>query len=284
MIARPRIGFIGLGRVGLALAKAWKAQGYTISAVYRRSRAPLVEIARQLAARAAVDPLEVVQGADLIFLAVPDDAILVVAEQLKAGALVDKGIVHLSGAQSSSLLGDLERVGALVGALHPAMAFAPSSDLKPVWQEVVFVLDTPSPLLSRWLGAAVAALDAQMMAIRPEDKVLYHLALVLASNYTVTLYALAQHLLGEIGIEQAVAKQALDALLASVVRNLKAMPPEQALTGPLARGDIGTVRRHLAVLADYPQLALLYRQLAEATKPLLRARGSDTRWLDALLE
>lgn len=284
MVRRPRLGFIGVGRVGRSLAIALKNQGYYISAIYRRDRERLNALAQELQTEAVSSPLAVAQRADLIFIAVPDDMITVVVNQLRSTSLDTKGVVHLSGVHTAHLLSPLEQIGAMTGAWHPAWAFTADKTLTADdWKQVVFALDTSDAVLQQWLDEVSTTLGARVIHIHPNDKTRYHLALVFASNYVVTLYALGQNLLDDIGVEPALAKQALDSVMGSAIANLKQMPPAQALTGPLVRGDVGTIRRHLDALADYPQLLLLYCQLAQATKMLLQKRGLDTSWLDKLL-
>jgi predicted short-subunit dehydrogenase-like oxidoreductase (DUF2520 family) len=145
-------------------------------------------------------------------------------------------------------------------------------------------VQTESQVLHHWLRDIVGALDGRMLVISVGQKALYHSALVFTSNYGVTLYAIAQQLLMHIGAEREVSSLALNTLTAGMVRNLQVMGTPDALTGPLVRGDVGTIEAHLTVLQLFnPTLADLYTQLAIQTLPLAAARGVDTGLIEALL-
>jgi predicted short-subunit dehydrogenase-like oxidoreductase (DUF2520 family) len=119
--------------------------------------------------------------------------------------------------------------------------------------------------------------------IPPGGKATYHAALVFVSNYTVTLYALAENLLTGLGAEREAADQALNVLLGATVENLRLKGIPDALTGPLVRGDVGTLAAHLEALKD-AQLVDVYRQLARLSLPMLTARGIPTGAVEHLLE
>ena len=120
----------------------------------------------------------------------------------------------------------------------------------------------------------VADLGGTPLILRAEDKALYHAAAVLASNYVVTLAKLATDLWLRLGQERPAALKALLPLIQGAVDNLNAVGLPAALTGPIARGDVPTVRRHLEALADAaPSLQTVYRDLALETIPVALARG-----------
>ena len=111
-----------------------------------------------------------------------------------------------------------------------------------------------------------------------------HSALVFASNYGVTLYAIAERLLMQIGAESEVSSLALNTLISGMVRNLQVIGIPDALTGPVVRGDVGTIEAHLEALQLFdPTLAALYRQLAIQTLPLATRRGVDTGLIETFL-
>jgi predicted short-subunit dehydrogenase-like oxidoreductase (DUF2520 family) len=115
-------------------------------------------------------------------------------------------------------------------------------------------------------------------------KALYHASLVIASNYTVVLYALAERLLGQLGADREMAEAALLPLMRASLDNIAAHGIPAALSGPLVRGDAGTVGANLAALANDPEVQALYRALALAALPLAAARGVDTEALRATIE
>ncbi len=148
-----------------------------------------------------------------------------------------------------------------------------------------FALEAESVVLLGWLTDLAAALDGRVLIVPPGKKPLYHAALVFASNYTVTLYALAESLLVGLGADRATADSALDALLAGTVENLRTQGIPGALTGPLVRADVGTIEAHLHALGQVDRrLVEVYSELARLSLPLLVARGVETGTLEHLLQ
>lgn len=283
-MSRPTLGFVGTGKVGQTLARLWQARGFHIGAVASRGQASAAALAHSVGA--SVVPLqEIAAHADLILLTVPDDAIARVASALAAqNDLSGRGFLHTSGAHDSALLRPLAARGAWVGSLHPAFPFADVELALRTLPGSTFALEVADAPLVAWARELVTALDGQLLVLSAQTKPLYHAALVLASNYTVTLYAQAQALLLGLGAQPEVASAALNALVAGTAQNLQQQGIPDALTGPLVRGDLGTIRAHLRALSrEAPDVAQLYIQLARLTFPMLLARGQDTAPIAALL-
>jgi predicted short-subunit dehydrogenase-like oxidoreductase (DUF2520 family) len=126
-------------------------------------------------------------------------------------------------------------------------------------------------------------LDGQLLAIPPGGKAVYHAALVIASNYTVTLYSLAEGLLVSLGADRAVADRALDTLLVATVDNLRREGVPEALTGPLIRSDVGTISAHLDALRQVDErLVEVYIQLARLSYSMLLARNVSPNTVERL--
>lgn len=281
---KPLLCVIGAGRVGTALATLLHAAGYAVSAVYSRTPASAAALAQQVGAAAAQSAAAAALAADLILLTVPDDAVGEATAALAGLNLRGRGAVHTSGALSASVLDPLRAAGASVGSLHPAYPFAArGADTSLVG--VTFAVEAADEPLRGWLVDVVAALGGNVLNIPPGGKPVYHAALVLMSNYTVTLYALALRLLTGLGADETACQQALNALLAATTANLSALGAPDALTGPVVRADRGTVAAHLDALcrAD-ADAAQAYRLLARLTLPLAAARGVDTEPLRRLLD
>jgi predicted short-subunit dehydrogenase-like oxidoreductase (DUF2520 family) len=130
----------------------------------------------------------------------------------------------------------------------------------------------------------VRALDGRIFVIPPDGKAIYHAAFVFASNYVVTLYAIAEKMLVGLGAEREVADNALNGLLAGTVANLRQQGIPAALTGPLVRGDAETIKLHLEALGRIDSdLVELYRQLARLSLPMLEARHIDISFVEQIL-
>jgi len=279
---QPSLSVIGLGKVGETLARLYHQQGYRIAAVSSRTTERTAAVAALVGADVR-DPVGAVTAADITLLTVPDDAIASVANTI-TNDIEGRYIVHTSGALDAGVLDVLRQRGAHVGSFHPAYPFADVESALKGLPGSAFAVEAEDERLRGWLIGMAAALNGVVMLIPPGGKALYHAALVIASNYTVTLYAVARDLLTGIGADSAAAEQALNALVGGTVANLRSVGIPAALTGPLVRGDIGTISAHLAALdAANPAAAALYRQLARATLPLVKARGKSVQEIERLL-
>lgn len=279
----PRIAIIGAGKAGSVLARTWAARGITIVAVASRSRQKAEALGQELGARVTTSS-EAAAAADLTVMAVPDSAISVAASEIAHLDWRGKGAVHLSGAHSAQLLDTLAARGAMTGSLHPAYPFA-RSDIQPeALHGVTFAIECDHPRLTEWLYNLVKAAEGRALPLRQEQKQQYHAALSITSNYTVTLYAAGHRLLTEVGASGETADAALTALLTGTLDNLRERGTPDALTGPLVRGDIGTVQAHIEALSEQPDIVRAYIALARLTMPLLKERGIDYGSIERFIE
>ncbi|HMI94268.1 MAG TPA: Rossmann-like and DUF2520 domain-containing protein [Polyangiales bacterium] len=255
---KPEIALLGAGRLGSSLAIALDDAGYRVVAVASRRRAAAGALAKRLK-RAEVCPArELWARAPLVILAVPDDALA----QVAAGAQVQPGqaVVHCSGALGLDVLAPVAERGGRRGCLHPLQAF-PERYAPERLHGVSCGIDGDGALAAQ-LARLVRALGARPFSLRGADRARYHAAAVLASNYVVALRAAAEDAWALAGLPRAQAGVALQPLTRGAVDALGALPLERALTGPIARGDVQTVARHLQALAAKPELHALYGQLA----------------------
>lgn len=281
---RPILGFVGAGKVGQTLARLWSGRGYSVGAVSSRTPASAEALAAQVGA--PVVPLaEMAAHAELILLTVPDDQIGSVVDALaKQNHNHGRGFLHTSGAFDASLLAPLAEQGARVGSLHPAFPFADTTVSLLALPGSTFAYQAEDPALRAQVLGLIASADGRPLPVPEGQKARYHAALVLASNYTVTLYALAQSLLLDMGADRDAANAALNALVGGTIENLRLRGIPDALTGPLTRGDLGTLQAHLQALTQVePRLAHLYMELARLSFPMLEARGVETAPIAALL-
>jgi predicted short-subunit dehydrogenase-like oxidoreductase (DUF2520 family) len=195
-----------------------------------------------------------------------------------------KGVVHTSGAHDAQTLAALAKRGAIVGSLHPAFPFTDAVRPAESMAGVAFAVEAEDERLRAWLLGLVAALDGKALAIPAGGKVLYHAALAIASNYLVTLYALAERLLMTLGVECRDADAALNPLVTASLQNIVKQGIPGALPGPLTRADVGTVAAHLRALDKVDaDIAAAYRQLARLSFPMLVERGIAVDGLERLL-
>ena len=282
----PKLGFIGAGMVGNALAIRLNKQGYPIVAVSSRSRASAQKLGRLIDnCHAYENNQDVANAAELVFITTPDDTIPPVAAEVKWQA--GQSVVHCSGADSTETLEPAGRVGARVGVFHPLQTFASVRQAVENIPGSTFALEADEPLLNT-LKDMTTALEGQWVTLQASDKVIYHAAAVTACNYLVTLVKLATDLWQTFNVPPQQATNALLPLLRGTINNIDTVGIPQCLTGPIARGDTGTVRKHLHALREKaPAVLPTYRELGLQTIPVALAKGrinqSQARELEALL-
>lgn len=288
MAALGAIGIIGSGAVGGTLARAIAALGGVVVAVCARR----LDHAEALAAhipgcRAFATAEEVAATSNLVLFATPDDLIAPLASRISWVA--GQRVVHLSGAIGARALATAAERGAAIAALHPLMTFtralaeAPIREILARMRGCVWALETSDDTLRGALRELVIALGGQSALLTENDRVPYHISGVLASNYVVTLIGAAVALWESFGADAFLAREALLPLLRASVENLATMEPSAALSGPIARGDVGTLRAHLDWLSsaahDHEEFRALrdaYVALARVAVPLAEAKGTLT--------
>ncbi len=280
------IGFVGAGAVAVALARALAHLGAPVVAVTARTGHSARALAGQLpGCEVVATPAEVAARADTIFLAVPDDAIAPVAASIPWQR--GQAAVHLSGAQGLQPLAAAGAASARTATLHPLMTFsarlatAALPTLLRRFAGCTWALEADDVGLAGALADLARALGGRTIALRAEDRVPYHLAAVLASNYLVALIGAAVELWRGFGVAPGEALAALLPLTQAAVESLETVGLPAALTGPVARGDVGTVAAHLAWLEEHapeaPTLTPLreaYVALARLALPLALEKGS----------
>lgn len=242
------VTILGRGRVGRSLAAALMAVGVPVSLHASRDEASFT-------AGFATD--------ELVVLAVPDDAIAATAEQVRCAAGDERpAVVHLSGASGLGPVQALADAGFAVGVAHPYYPF-PEEQPPSVFRGITFGVAATMDGLGERLEVLVRAIGAVPCAVDSDGWIAYHASAVLASNYLVVLAAQAAALLEQVGFDADGARDALIPLMRGTLDNLAAQGVVGALSGPLRRGDVGTVERHLAWLDDAaPNVAATYRALA----------------------
>ncbi|MEV0677339.1 DUF2520 domain-containing protein [Actinosynnema sp. NPDC050436] len=273
--ARLAVGVISAGRVGSVLGAALARAGHVVGSVSAVSRESLRRAEELLPDVPVAPPPEVAASADLVLLAVPDDELaglvrgLVATGSLRAGQIV----VHTSGAQGVGVLEPARDAGALCVALHPVMTFTGrSEDVERLTACSVGVTAADGDEAAWNVGEAlVVEMAAEPVRIPEAARPLYHAALAHGANHLITLVADCADLLRTAGIGDA--ERMLGPLLSAALDNVL-RHGDRALTGPVARGDSGTVAKHLGVLASAaPETLAPYRVLARRTVDRAQAAG-----------
>lgn len=277
---RLGIGIIGCGRVGASIGAAWRQAGHAIIGVSATSTASLERAEDMLPGVPVLDPDAITERAELVLIAVPDDEIAPLVTGLANLGRIHAGqiLVHCSGRYGTDVLEAGTRLGALPIALHPSLTFTGTEvDLSRLRQATIAVT-APAPI--RPVGEAlVVELGAEPIDIAEADRPLYHAAITHASNHSITILAEAMELLTEAGIADpsAVLHTLVDASVANTMQN-----GPKALTGPISRGDVGTIEAHLAALSEFslsrsnPAVRNSYIALARSTAAKALAMGRIT--------
>jgi len=264
-----RVGVVGAGRVGAVLSAALRAAGHDVVAAAGESDASRRRMAELLPGVPRRKPTDVARACDLLLLAVPDDMLANVVTMLADSGALHAGqyVVHTSGRHGLAVLEPARAVGARVVAMHPAMTFTGTAvDLDRLSADfgggTVFGL-TADPADRAFAEALVADLGGTPMWVPEEMRTLYHAGLAHGANHLVTLVTEAMEILSAAGAADPAGT--LRPLLSAALDNALEQG-DAALTGPIVRGDLGTVRAHLEdITANAPQTLGSYVALARAT-------------------
>jgi predicted short-subunit dehydrogenase-like oxidoreductase (DUF2520 family) len=268
----PTIGFIGAGTTGTALAVRLAQHGYPVTAVSSRSLTSAEKLAsRIIGCKVYNGAQEVADVAQLVFITTPDDTISKVAAEIQWHD--GQNVVHCSGAHSVDILEPAKQQGANTGCFHPLQTFASVDQAIDNIPGSTFAIEAEEPLASI-LKEMATALEGDCVILKAGDKVLYHAAAVIACNYLVTLVKLATDLWQTFEVPPAQATKALMPLLRGTLSNIENVGLPNCLTGPIARGDLGTISRHLESLSKQaPSLLGIYKELGRQTVPIALAKG-----------
>lgn len=275
----PLFAIVGCGKVGKALGKFLTAAGYDAVGTASKSRSSAKEAADLLnTGRYSDIPWEITPSADVVLITTPDgaiaDACRLIAENkgFKTGSVV----LHCSGALPSTILSSAGSCGAAAGSMHPLQSFAADDFSRNPFAGIIIAVEG-EPKALRIAKEMATALGATPLTIQTAAKTLYHAAAVVASNYLVTLLSLAFRLLDEAGISGPSAYDALQPLIRGTLTNIQSIGIPQALTGPIARGDIETVKQHLVEIeSKTPPLLDLFKTLSFHTIDIALAKGTLT--------
>ncbi len=276
------VAIIGAGRVGGAIGRLLARAGYTVTAVAARNRAT-ADRARAFigSGEPLTDAVKAASLADIIFITTPDGAIKSTCEAIAADGGFRSGmlVVHASGAQTLDLLHSARAAGAYCAVLHPLQS-VPSMELgvTNIPGSYFRVEADPEALATaRELVKAMGGIELTMpkWTSDKESAALYHAGAVAASNYFVALVDLSLRFYEALGADRKEALKAVLPLIKGTLANIESAGVPEALTGPIMRGDVQTLRGHLdAIRVRTPELAGLYKELARHTVTVARDKGS----------
>lgn len=257
------LAIIGAGRVGRALGRRLREEGWRIGAVVARSEASARRAVRFIGAgQAHAAAVRSILASQVVLIAVPDDEIASVAAELSrigGEELQGRVVLHTSGALDSRVLDPVRECGANVGSMHPLQTFTGKN--VPSLEGRVFAVegDTRAMRVAQQIARSLGASPAR---IEGEKKVLYHAAAAIAAGHVLAVEEAATQLLISLGMVRREAVRALLPLTRQVLENFERLGARAAWTGPLSRGDYKTVAAHLHALRDSPEeIAAAYEVL-----------------------
>jgi predicted short-subunit dehydrogenase-like oxidoreductase (DUF2520 family) len=266
------IGFVGAGTTGTALAARLDQQGFVIKAVCSRTLSSAERLAKRVENCLVFETAqEVADNVQLVFVTTPDDAISSIASSVKWRR--NQYAVHCSGAHSTDILEPAKTYGASTGGFHPLQTFA---DVEQAFNNLpgsTFAIEAEGTLQTILKEVAIS-LKGEIVLLKAEDKAVYHAAAVFASNYLVTLVKMATDLWSDFGVSRQQSIKALLPLMRGTLQNIQNVGLPDCLTGPIARGDFGTINKHLDTLKkENLDIANVYKVLGLATIPIALEKG-----------
>lgn len=255
-----KIGIIGAGRVGCSIGKYLVEQGFAVAGYYSKSKKSVEEAATFTNTSAISSLEEIVELCDVIWIATPDSEIASVWESIQKLSVRDKILCHFSGSLSSVVFSNRDGKGIKACSIHPMYAFNQKFTSYQQLNNVLFTMegDDEAVFAMKFL---FEKMGNTVYVISPEQKTRYHAAAVMASNLIIGLYQMSLDMLADCGFDEHTAKRLLGPLVRDNVFNMLEQPLEEALTGPVERGDADTVKGHISVLT--PQEKNVYLALSE---------------------
>ena len=269
-----KIGFIGAGKVGVTLGKYFSRHGGEVTGYYSRNIQSAREAAEFTAANIYRCASDLLADSDVLFLTVPDDAIASCYRELcrSAGSIQGKIFCHASGAMTAeAAFPGVEAAGAYGYSVHPLFAISDRFHAYSQMADVFFTLEGSAgrrDFMLEWLRAA----GLQVQLIEAGCKAKYHAAAAIVSNQVVALFEEGRRM--ECGFQPEAAQKALTPIFLGNAAHVADEGAVRALTGPVQRGDTGTLAKHLAVLEGCED-RLLYLLLSRRLLQLAKARNAD---------
>jgi len=278
----PKVGFIGAGKVGTALATTLFKGGYPVVAIANKN----IDASKKLAdlvpgCSVFKTTQDVANTAEHVFITTPDDSIATIASEIAWRP--KQNVVHCSGAASVDILEPAKQSGCMVGSFHPCQAFASVDQAIKNLPGSTFAIEAQGPLLDT-LKEMASTIGCDWIILKPGNKALYHAAAVFASNYFVTLLKVATDLFKNFDVPTTQSIKVLMPLIQGNIKNINTIGLPSCLTGPIARGDVSTIEKHIFALKEKePSILKLYAELGLKTIPIALEKGTlDEKVSEAL--
>jgi predicted short-subunit dehydrogenase-like oxidoreductase (DUF2520 family) len=271
-----KIGFIGAGKVGIAFGLYLKNQGFEIYGYFSRTFVSAKKAAKITGSKAILNVKELPENIDLLFITTSDDAINKVCNDLVEENLLSEGkiLIHMSGASSSKLLKKAKEVGCFIYSMHPLQAFADIEKAVSDLKDTYFSIEGDEEKL-HVLEDILKTLGNPYFKLTDDQKSMYHLTACVVSNYLVTLMDYGGSLLSTIGINEKEGYKALLPLIEGTIHNIHHLGTKNALTGPIARGDVGTIKKHIEALKEHEAALAFYKVMGLKTIELAEKKNKN---------
>ena len=277
------VSIIGAGRVGSTIAyvlKKSKNENIILGCIGSRTKDSLDSAKRLLGPESndiifTTDLIECAGAADCLLLATPDDSIEKVTVGIfsKIKKYHQKYVIHFSGSKSLKVLQKAKEAGALTGCMHPVKSFASVKEAVKTIKGTVFGITYNDSKVKELMSAFIEIMEGSFIEVADQKKPIYHAACCVASNYLVALMDYAADLNRAIGIKPQDSVRALMGLVGGTVDNIKKMGTKKSLTGPIARGDVGTIEEHLENFKENDIDQEIYRTMGIKTSQIAYQNG-----------
>ena len=265
-IRRNRVAIIGAGRVGSALANALCQKGYQIVAIIDKHLSSSEKFRTQIQVEICSNNISKLIPVDLIFISVPDDSIEIIVNELKVKfekMKLSRFLFHTSGALSSDILEPIQKYGVSTASFHPIQTFFGEKQDYRKFENIYVSIEGDKKAVLK-AKKIINNLGGKFLLIPKEFKPLYHLACTITSNYLNTLLFTVIDLLKMINFSEKKSLEILFPLISTTIDNIKKNGLNNSLTGPIARGDVGTVKKHLSILSEsFSEYKPLYQELGK---------------------
>ncbi|MCD5414988.1 MAG: DUF2520 domain-containing protein [Clostridiales bacterium] len=267
-----KIGFIGAGKVGKSFGKYLLNHGFTIGGYFSKTYASAETAANITDSNSYKDVYELTKKVDVTFITTNDDSIESVCKEIadNDGFKENSIVIHMSGAHNSSILESARKQKCNVFSLHPLQAFATVDKAVLDLKNTVFSIEGDKDRIIE-ITKILNICGNKYFVVDSRDKTLYHIAACIVANYTVALMDLGLDVFNIIGINREEGFMALLPLINGSLENIRKYGTASALTGPIARGDIDTITKHIEeIKVRTPDMMRNYCMLGKATTELAK--------------